>query len=87
MFDIVAITTVANVFSKIWIGWGVMFLVVEFYALWLRRKYPDQNWTGGTLSEFVWRNVHKYNNSNHRIRFMLFMVFWIWLTLHFIIVK
>ena len=75
--------TIAAMFSWMWGAWILMFLAIEFGALYLRRIVPDPNRSGGTLSELVWRIIRGYT-WQHRVAMILFVIFWSWLTIHFL---
>lgn len=71
-----------ELFTWLWIGWIIAFVVIEGLALlWAKRmddKNPDTKYDGGTLSELVWRFIKRYSLVT-----FLFAGFWLWLTLHF----
>jgi len=71
-----------NLFSWLWIGWGLAFLVIEGFAL--KRKAK-----GDTLSEHVWSwfqlKGRKDTKKPWQILLRLgFVAFWVWLTIHFL---
>lgn len=71
-----------TIFWPIWLGWLAAFLVVEFTAIALTRKYPDTNNNGGTLSELVWRII-RGPQWYHRLAFVTLLAFFVDLGLHF----
>lgn len=64
-----------NPFTKFWLAWGFMFLVIEGAAIYDRRKLP-----GGTLSSLVWR----FLDPTHPVRMVLGVAFIIGLMSHFL---
>lgn len=62
----------SGLYTYLWYGWGLIFAVIEGTAIYSRRHGSE------TLSELVW---HFERKSWHRA---LFLVFWTWLTIHFI---
>jgi bacteriorhodopsin len=82
---LVATHTLAPTYRWLWYGWGALFLVIEGSALYLRKKYPDTNRSGGTLSELFWRNIRTYDKHRHYIHYVLMAVAWVVLTFHFFI--
>lgn len=73
-----------NTFRPVWITWIVLFLIAEFTALALRRKYPDTNNTGGTLSELVWSLI-RGKAWYHHVLYGVLLMFFIDLGSHFFI--
>lgn len=69
-------------FWPLWLGWILAFMGIEFTALGLRRKFPDTNNSGGTLSELVWWLV-RGKQWPHRLALFLFFSFYIDLGFHF----
>jgi hypothetical protein len=68
-----------SIFTILWIGWGVLFLVIEGIAL--KRTAP-----GDTLSETIWRwagvRGYKVNKLIH-VRRIILALFMVELTIHF----
>lgn len=70
-----------SVFTGLWVGWLVMFLVVEGVALFNRRP-------GDTLSEHVWAVIKPWKGPRERsgaeqlLRFLLLALL-VWLPIHF----
>lgn len=64
-----------NRFTPFWLGWGLMFLVIELTAVKMRDKMP-----GGTLSSLVWR----FSDRRHKYRRSVFIVSWSVLSVHFL---
>jgi hypothetical protein len=77
------IATVQTVFTWIWLVWILAFGFIEGSAFVVRRWYPAKNNDGGTLSELVWRTIDGYA-WYHRILYIGFLLFWAWLTVHFL---
>lgn len=73
-----------NVFWPIWLAWFGLFLVVEFTALALRKKYPDVNNDGATLSEGIWWLI-RGKSWPHRVAFFVLLGFFVDLGLHFFV--
>mgnify|MGYP000648645435 CR=1 FL=1 len=71
--------TLAEQFDNFWLYWIVAFIVIEGAALWLSRKSMQRENQGGTLSELV-RRITKQN----RLVKVVFIIFWIYLGLHFL---
>ena len=69
-----------NVFTPLWIGWGVMFLIIEFTALW--GQHSGRTKGNGTLSALVWRAT---DARYHPVGRWLFFIAWLTLTSHFFI--
>ena len=72
-----------TIWAPLWIVWGLLFLIFEFAALFTRKQVPDVNNNGGTLSEAVWAII-KGRGWFHRVARLIFLVFWAWLTTHFL---
>ena len=85
MYFLFAVATLAPVYKWLWYAWGALFLVIELSALWLRKKYPDTNRTGGTLSELFWRNIRTYDNHKHYVHYAIVAALWLVLTYHFFV--
>lgn len=66
----------------VWLVWIVGFLVLEFNALRLRKKYPDVNYNGGTLSELVWWIING-KAWWHHVAYAVFLAFFVDLGFHF----
>lgn len=77
-----AATTLIKTYRPLWAAWLAAFLALEFSALYLRRKYPDQNHNGGTFSELVWWVV-RGSKWYHRLAYFALLGFFIDLGLHF----
>lgn len=71
-------------FWPLWTAWIGAFLVIEFTALGLRKKYPDTNNSGGTLSELVWWLI-RGKAWYHHVLFAALLAFFIDLGSHFFI--
>lgn len=65
-----------NTFTPLWFMWGFIFLVIEFTAVWARKK--DKDLRGGTLSELFWRTW-----DSHPAWKAVLGVGWLVLTTHF----
>jgi len=71
-----------SVWGWLWVGWIVIFLVIEGAALINKER-------GDTLSEHVWSWFQLKGRKDGKkpwqmvLRFV-FVAFWIWLTLHFL---
>lgn len=70
-----------DIWLTLWSLWGVVFFAIEIPAV--LNKVP-----GDTLSEHVWRFLATFKPGTPvtgwvRIRRILFMAFWAWLTAHF----
>lgn len=65
-----------NPYTKWWLAWGLMFLVIEASAIAHRKRHD-----GGTLSSLVWRFIDMHE---HPIQRTLFVVGWLVLSLHFL---
>lgn len=77
-------TALLHTFWPIWVAWLGAFLVIEFTALALRKKYPDVNNNGGTLSELVW-NLIRGKAWYHHVLFAVLLAFFIDLGCHFFV--
>jgi hypothetical protein len=77
-------TALMQTYYPLWLTWLGMFLVVEFSALFLRKKYPDVNNNGGTFSELVWWAI-RGKRWPHRAAFVVLLGFFIDLGFHFFI--
>lgn len=75
--------SLAGWFTLAWLGWGVVFAIVEGYALFLRRKYAYDNYSGGTLSELAWRFAH--TGAYKGVKLGALTIFMVWLDYHFLI--
>jgi len=73
----------ASNFLYFWTGWGVIFGVIEGIGLYLDHKnhVKQGSYTGGTLSELVWRSTR--TGKLHLVIAFIFTVFWVWLSYHF----
>jgi hypothetical protein len=80
--NLFATTALINTFVPVWVAWLVFFLIAEFTALVLRKKFPDTNHTGGTLSEEVWRLI-RGEAWWHHVAYGVFLLFFIDLGFHF----
>lgn len=67
-----------NGFSYLWLLWLIIFVVVELIALYRGRNKDSTGYTGGTLSEVVWR----LSRSN-KLFMIAFAGLWLVLTYHF----
>ena len=72
-FLALAVLASVNLFTPLWIGWGVMFLFIEFTSILGKHK-------GGTLSALVWRST---SWEHHKFFRLLICVGWVILTTHF----
>lgn len=72
----------ALTFQWFWLGWFILFVIIEGIALWLDRNKGDTTDNGGTLSEVIWR----VTNEN-KLFFAIFVAFWGVLAYHFFIYK
>lgn len=72
--------SMATTFSIFWLGWLVLFCVIETAALIRERGKKITNYNGGTLSELVWRLTR-----TNRLVMGIFLAFWVVLTYHFFI--
>ena len=65
-----------NLFTPLWLLWGVFFCTVEGTALWARstKRYKGN----GTLSALVWRFI-----EHHPKQRLLVVIGWVTLTGHF----
>lgn len=63
-------------FTVLWIGWLVAFLVIETVAI-IRKERGD------TLSEHVWA-WFSLRKSKKSLLTYAFAAFWLWLTIHFL---
>lgn len=79
---IIASAALVTKFWPAWIAWLCTFLVIEFTALGLRKKYPDVHDNGGTLSELVWW-LTRGSAWYHRLFLIVFAGFWLDLSAHF----
>lgn len=77
-----AFTGLQSVYVWPWLAWLGAFLVIEFSALFLRKKVPDVNDNGGTLSELVWWSI-RGRTWPHRLAFVTLLGFFIDLGFHF----
>lgn len=71
-----------TLFSWLWIGWIVAFLVIEGFAIINKKR-------GDTLSEHVWSwfqlKGRKDDKKPWQVLLRLgFLFFWVWLTFHFL---
>lgn len=77
-----ATTALIHTYWPIWAAWICAFLAIEFSALYLRRRVPDVNNNGGTLSELIWWLV-RGSAWYHRLAFYILLAFFIDLGFHF----
>jgi len=66
-----------NLFTPLWLGWGIMFAVIEGTALWSQSSKKVKS--NGTLSALVWRFI----GPGHPKRRVFLAVGWLVLTSHF----
>jgi hypothetical protein len=71
-----------TIWSWLWIGWGVAFLVIEAAALINKDR-------GDTLSEHVWSWFQLRGRKDGKRPWQVllrlgFVCFWVWLTFHFL---
>jgi len=66
-----------NLFTPLWLCWGVVFLVIEGTALW--SKISKKSKGNGTLSALVWRFI----GPGHVFRRIGLALGWVVLTSHF----
>lgn len=77
-------TALISRFWPLWSAWIAAFLIIEFTALGLRKKYPDKTNNGGTLSELIWWLV-RGRQWPHRLAFVALFGFFIDLGFHFFV--
>ena len=77
-FLALAVIASVNLFTPLWIGWGIMFLFIEFTAVWSKSHHKSEG--NGTLSALVWRSTAW---KHHKFFRLLICIGWVILTTHF----
>ena len=66
-----------NLFTPLWLCWGIIFVVIEGTALWAKATKKSKG--NGTLSALVWRFI----GPGHVVQRVLLAAGWLVLTSHF----